>query len=114
MSLPMAMAKFDLDLANFSQDITSAKNTVSRCLLGNSIPITDLPSITSTTLTLLADKERAKSLDRLVILLALTPGAKFSSKRVITGPGNTPTTSAFMPNSNSLASTKRETISSCS
>ena len=113
-SLPIAMAKLDFELANLSQEITSAKNTVSRCLFGNSIPITDLPSMTSTTRTLFADSERAKSFDKLVILLALTPGAKLSSKRVITGPGKTPTTSALIPNSSNFASTKRETRSSCS
>ena len=74
--------------------------------------MTDLPSITSTTRTLFADSERAKSLDKPVILLTLTPGAKSSSKRVITGPGNTATTLALTPNSINLASTKRLTWSS--
>ena len=44
--------------------------------------------------TEMADKERAKSRSRLAILLTLMPGAKSSSKRVITGPGYTPTTLA--------------------
>ncbi len=41
----------------------------------------------STTRTLMADSARARSLDRLLIWLTLTPGAGRSSKRVITGPG---------------------------
>ncbi len=74
------------------QDITSLKRTISRCLFGNSSPITDLPGITSTTRTLIADNARAKSFDKFEILLTFTPGAKSSSNRVITGPGNTETT----------------------
>ncbi|MNG34630.1 hypothetical protein D3C84_1211650 [compost metagenome] len=51
------------------------------------MPTKVLPGITSTTRTLLAERERARSRDRLVILLAFMPGARSSSKRVMTGPG---------------------------
>ena len=72
---------------NDSPSITSLNRTISRFLLGNSRPITDLPGITSTTRTEIADMARAKSLDKVVILLTLTPGARSNSNRVITGPG---------------------------
>ena len=49
--------------------------------------MTDLPGITSTTRTLIADSERARSLERPVIWLTFTPGAGRISKRVTTGPG---------------------------
>ena len=49
--------------------------------------MTDLPGITSTTRTLIADSERARSLARLEIWLTFTPGAGRISKRVTTGPG---------------------------
>ena len=108
-SLPIAIVNGDLAFKNLSFAKTDEKNTVSLNLFGNSIPITDLPSITSTTRTLFADKERAKSVERPVILLALIPGAKSSSNRVITGPGYTPTTLAVTPYSSNLVSTKRPT-----
>jgi hypothetical protein len=50
------------------------------------MPITFLPGITSTTLTLVTDKALAKSFDKLVIFPALTPASGSNSKRVITGP----------------------------
>ena len=61
--------------------------TVSRFSLGISRPITDLPGITSTTRTEIADSARARSLARPEIWLAFVPGAGCSSKRVTTGPG---------------------------
>ena len=48
---------------------------MARFSFGISKPITDLPAITSTTLTLGIASERAKSLARLLILEAFTPGA---------------------------------------
>ena len=74
--------------------------------------MTDLPGITSTTRTLIVDSERARSLWRLVMRLALTPGAACSSKRVMTGPGWTATTATSMPKSWSLSSTCRDMASS--
>ncbi len=59
----------------------------------------------------MADIARAKSFDRPVILLTFTPGAKSSSKRVITGPGYTPTTVASILKSASFSSTKRDMAS---
>ena len=76
--------------------------------------MTDLPGITSTTRTLIVDRERARSLARFVIRLALSPGAGSSSKRVITGPGCTATTSTSTPKSLSFSSTWREMASNTS
>ena len=50
------------------------------------MPITDLPGMTSTTLTLTRASDRAKSLARPVILLAFIPAAGWISKQVTTGP----------------------------
>ena len=47
----------------------------------------DLPSITSTTLTLLTARDLARSLAMLETWDALVPGARLSSNLVITGPG---------------------------
>ncbi len=88
--------------------------TISRFSLGISRPTTDLPGMISTTRTLMADRARARSFDRLLIWLTLTPGAGRNSNRVITGPGSTATTSASTPKSRSLSSTKRDIASSAS
>ena len=67
MSLPRAMVNEDeqsskvLDL-NISPSVT--KSLVS---FGISMPMKDLPSMTSTTLTLETDKDLAKSFERLLI-----------------------------------------------
>ena len=65
-----------------------------------------MPSITSTTLTLLTDNDLAISCAIPVILLALVPGAGWISNLVTTGPGRTDSTLASMPNSSSLVSSK--------
>src|SRR6478735_1769273 len=84
--------------------------TISRFSLGISSPITDLPGMTSTTRTEMADSARARSLARPEIWLTLTPGAGCISKRVTTGPGCTATTSTSTPKSRSLISTSRDTF----
>ncbi len=86
-SEPNTIVSGDLFAWNVSQLMTSLKRTISRFLFGSSKPITDLPGITSTTRTEMADIARAKSFESPVILLTFTPGAKSNSKRVITGPG---------------------------
>ena len=68
--------------------------------------------MTSTTRTLIADSARAMSLARLLIWLTLTPGPRSSSKRVMTGPGLTATTSTSMLKSSSFISTSRDMASS--
>ena len=70
--------------------------------------------MTSTTRTLIADSARARSLARLLIWLTFTPGAGRNSKRVMTGPGCTATTSTSTPKSRSLISTSRDIASSAS
>jgi hypothetical protein len=88
--------------------------TISRFSFGISMPMTDLPGITSTTRTLIADSERARSFASALIWLTLTPGAGRISKRVTTGPGSTATTSTSTPKSLSLSSTRRDMASSAS
>ena len=88
--------------------------TISRFSFAISRPMTFLPGMTSTTRTLSTDSARARSLARLVIWLAFTPGAGRSSKRVTTGPGCTATTSTSMPKSFSFISTRRDSASSAS
>ncbi len=82
--------------------------------MGISSPTVDLPGMTSTTRTLIADSERARSFARLLIWLTLTPAAGSSSKRVTTGPGWTETTSTSTPKSRSFSSTSRDIASSAS
>ena len=114
MSLPSAIASGEAT-SSYAFDFTiSPKVTSSRFSLGISRPITDLPGMTSTTRTLTADRARARSLERLLIWLALTPGAGRISKRVTTGPGSTATTSTSTPKSFSLSSTSRDIASSAS
>ena len=74
-SLPSARVSLDAASRYGLEVRTSERRTISREWLGISIPITDLPGITSTTRTALTAIERAKSLARFEILLALTPGA---------------------------------------
>ena len=92
----------------------SLKETISRCSLGISRPTQVLPGMTSTTSILGTDNERARSLDKAVILLALTPGAGSISKRVMTGPGCTATTSTSIAKSASLISTNLDRASRAS
>ena len=86
-SLPNAMGKGNVLASNSAERNNSARKIISRWALGISKPMHDLPGITSTTRTLITDSERAKSLAKPEILLALIPGAGCSSKRVMTGPG---------------------------
>ena len=113
-SLPRAKVTGESDSSNSLDCSTERNRTISRCSLGISIPITDFPGITSTTRTLNTDNDLAKSLAKLLILLTLTPGAGWISKRVITGPGLTSTTSTLTPKSASFSSSKRERCSSIS
>ena len=76
--------------------------------------MTDLPGITSTTRTAMADRARARSLARLLICATFTPGAGWISKRVITGPGWAATTFTVTPKSARRASTSRDMASSSS
>src|SRR3990167_1346772 len=73
--------------------------------------MTDLPGITSTTRTLIADNERAISLASPLILLTLMPGANSNSNRVITGPGNTAVTFTSTPKSAKRCSTNKDNSS---
>ena len=88
--------------------------TISRVSFGISRPIVDLPGMISTTRTLMAESARARSFARFEICATLTPGAGRSSKRVMTGPGCTSTTSASTPKSRSFSSTSRDIASSAS
>src|ERR1700688_3574313 len=87
MSFPKASASGELTSSYGLDLMISPSVTISRFSLGISKPTTDLPGMISTTRTLIADSARARSFDRLLIWLTLTPGAGRNSKRGITGPG---------------------------
>jgi len=93
---PISFPRHMLNMEVFSSKVfdatTSLSLTISRSSFGISRPITDFPGMTSTIRTLIADNALARSLARFEILLTLTPGARSSSNRVITGPGWTSTT----------------------
>ena len=110
-SFPRANVSGEEDSVNTLAPSTSLRRTISRSSLGISMPTTDLPGITSTTRTLSTARDRARSFARLEILLTLTPGAGLISKRVITGPGLTSTTSTDTPKSLSFSSSKRDMCS---
>ena len=114
MSLPSASASGDVTSSYAFDLMISPSVTISRFSFGISRPMTDLPGMTSTTRTLMAESERARSLARPVIWLTFTPGAGRISKRVTTGPGCTATTSTSTPKSLSLSSTRRDMASSAS
>ena len=75
MSCPKAKLKLEGDDLKAFEDSISVSLTIFLFVLGISMPTYDLPSITSTTLTLLTDKDLAISCAMLVILLAFVPGA---------------------------------------
>ena len=68
--------------------------------------------MTSTTRKDAMDKERAKSREMPVTLLAFTPGASSTSNLVTTGPGIALTTLALTLNSCSLISNNSDNCSS--
>ena len=74
-SWPSANVKFEVDVLNAFDERISVSLTIFLFVLGISIPTTDFPSITSTTLTELTDRDLAISWAIPVILLALVPGA---------------------------------------
>ena len=113
-SCPSASVSVDFESSNVEEANTSLKFTVCRSALGISMPTTLLPGITSTTLTEITARERAKSLAKLDILETFTPAAGCISKRVTTGPGYTATTSATTPKSFNLSSSSRDSDSSSS
>ena len=86
-------------------------------MLAISRPTVDLPGMDSTTRTLCAISERARSLARLVMRLARMPAAGCTSNSVTTGPGDTATTVAPTPNSSSFSSRRlawsRNTLCDC-
>ena len=86
-SLPIARVSIDLDFSKDDDTNNSRKVTISRSRLGISRPTTDLPGMISTIRTLVTESALAKSLDRLLMRLTLTPAAGCNSKRVMTGPG---------------------------
>ena len=64
MSLPNTNAIGDA-ISSYVRDLMiSPSVTISRFSFGISRPMTDLPGMTSTTRTLIADSERARSLER--------------------------------------------------
>ena len=84
--------------------------TSSLVVFGSSIPITAFPGIGATILMLVARRARARSSERLTILLIFTPGAGSYSKVVMTGPGSTVTTFPLTPKSSSFFSSSFDCI----
>ena len=111
-SLPRASVSWEVDSSYSRVFRISPRLMIERCSLGISRPIYDLPGITSTTRTLIADRARAMSFARLLTWLTFTPGPRSSSKRVITGPGLTATTSTSILKSSSFISTSLDMASS--
>ena len=66
-SLPRPIESMDLDLIKVSLASISLRPIISLLLFGISSPITGLPGITSTILTLSTSNARAKSLLRFII-----------------------------------------------
>ena len=85
-SLPKPSVSFDEKFSKTADLSISDNLTICLFSFGISMPITFLPGITSTTLTVVTDKALAKSFAKLVIFPALTPASGSNSKRVITGP----------------------------
>ena len=71
-----------------SELIIVFKYTIEGLLFGNSIPTEVVPGIGAITLILCAAITRAKSSDKLVNLLTLTPSSGSISNNVIIGPGD--------------------------
>ena len=66
-SFPKAMESGDDSSSKVLERNISPKTTKALLSLGTSIPIKDLPSMTSTILTLDTDRDLAKSFDKLLI-----------------------------------------------
>ena len=60
-SWPSAIDKGEVELWNVSEDNISVRRTIFLFVLGISIPTTDFPGITSTTLTLITARDLAIS-----------------------------------------------------
>ena len=101
MSLPTQNSK---EVSSFCLNFFIIEYNETICLFGFgiSIPIVDLPSITSTTLTLLTARDLARSFAIFETWLAFVPGARLISNLVITGPGKLFSTLPSIPNSLSL------------
>ena len=107
-SFPRARDKCDFEFSKAEDARISFNRTIFLFVFGISMPTTDLPSITSTTLTLLTARDLAISWAMFVILFAFVPGAGWISNLVTTGPGKTETTSASIPNSSNLISSSSD------
>ena len=108
MSCPRARRSSPFPFWNTSAERICLRYTV--CLLGlaSSIPITALPGIGATILTLLVLRARARSSAREATLLIFTPGAGENSYMVTTGPGHISTTRPDTPKSFSFCSSTLE------
>ena len=107
---PKAIGRRKDDSRKESLSSTSLRKTCSLFRLGISMPITDLPGIGARMRILGAISAKARSSDRLTILLILTPGAGSNSYMVITGPGITSTTRPSTPKSDNFFSRMRELV----
>ena len=98
MSVPMAMVSTDGDLRKRSSASRVPRRMIERCRFGTSMPSVERPGMRSMR-TDSALRASARSSWRLTTWLTLTPGAGWSSKTVITGPGLIASTVPSTPNS---------------
>ena len=100
------MVKGDFDSSYSGLNKTSLRSTSCLSSLGTSIPIVSLPSITSTILTLVLERDLAKSLLILEIWLTFNPLGNFNSSLMTTGPGWIDSTlTSLIPYSDNLLTT---------
>ena len=95
-SLPRYMGRFISVAASGTARISSATRTISRLMLGTSIPTVSLPAMFGTMRMFCAFIARARSVLTPLRRETFVPGARRISKRVMTGPESMPTTSPWM------------------
>ena len=112
MSRPRAKAVPDLWSVNSRDSITSRISTGVTCLLGTSMPTTEILSGMGAMRTPEAPRARAMSSARLVILLSLTPWSSTNSYRVTEGPWTTSPAVASTPKLTRVSDRRRALLRS--
>ena len=108
MSRPTAKATVDLCWVKARLSSTSRISTGETCLLGTSMPTTEILSGTGAMRTPLAPRARAISSDRFVTLESFTPWSSTNSYRVTAGPRTTSPAAASTPKLVRVSARRRE------
>ena len=108
MSRPRAKAVLDLCSTNSRDSMTSRISTGVTCLLGTSMPTTEILSGMGAIRTPVAPRARAMSSARLVILESFTPCSSTNSYRVTEGPWTTSPGVASTPKLVRVSARRRE------